>query len=104
MDEESVFISASGQHLYFSSNGLAGMGDLDIYRSTYDAAKKEWGEPLNLGYPINSVEDDVYFVLTADEKYAYISSLRKDNLGEEDIYKVDMATLETCIPRQAGIF
>jgi outer membrane protein OmpA-like peptidoglycan-associated protein len=90
MDEEGVFISATGQHLYFSSNGLAGMGDLDIYRSTYDLVKKEWGEPVNLGYPINSVENDIYFVLTADEKYAYISSLRKDNLGEEDIYKVDM--------------
>lgn len=90
LDEEGVFISANGQHLYFSSNGLAGMGDLDIYRSTYDAVKKEWGEPVNLGYPINSVENDIYFVLTADEKYAYISSLRKDNLGEEDIYKVDM--------------
>ncbi|HEX8059873.1 MAG TPA: OmpA family protein [Cyclobacteriaceae bacterium] len=90
MDEEGVFISANGKHLYYSSNGLAGMGDLDIYRSTFDPVKNEWGEPVNLGYPINSVENDIYFVLTADEKYAYISSLRKDNLGEEDIYKVDM--------------
>jgi outer membrane protein OmpA-like peptidoglycan-associated protein len=90
LDEEGVFISANGQHLYFSSNGLAGMGDLDIYRSTFDPIKKEWSEPVNLGYPINSVENDIYFVLTADEKYAYISSLRKANLGEEDIYKVDM--------------
>ncbi len=90
MDEEGVFISANGQHLYFSSNGLAGMGDLDIYRSTYDAAKKQWGEPVNLGYPINSVENDIYFVLTKDEKFAYISSLRRENVGEQDIYKVDM--------------
>jgi len=90
LDEEGVFISANGQHLYFSSNGLAGMGDLDIYRSTFDAVKKEWSEPVNLGYPINSVENDIYFVLTADEKFAYISSLRHDNLGEQDIYKVDM--------------
>lgn len=90
LDEEGVFISANGQHLYFSSNGLAGMGDLDIYRSTYDAAKQQWGEPVNLGYPINSVENDIYFVLTADEKFAYISSLRRANLGEQDIYKVDM--------------
>ncbi len=90
MDEEGVFVSANGQHLYFSSNGLAGMGDLDIYRSTYDPVKKQWGEPVNLGYPINSVENDIYFVLTADEKYAYISSLRLQNVGEQDIYKVDM--------------
>src|SRR6478736_611465 len=90
MDEDGVFISANGQHLYFSSNGLAGMGDLDIYRSSFDASKKEWSDPINLGYPINSTENDIYFVLTADEKYAYFSSLRKDNVGEQDIYKIDM--------------
>jgi len=90
MDEDGVFISANGQHLYFSSNGLAGMGDLDIYRSSYDASKKEWSDPINLGYPINSAENDIYFVLTADEKFAYFSSLRKDNVGEQDIYKIDM--------------
>ncbi|HNC13824.1 MAG TPA: OmpA family protein, partial [Cyclobacteriaceae bacterium] len=90
LDEEGVFISANGQHLYFSSNGLAGMGDLDVYRTTFDAGKQEWSEPVNLGYPINSVENDIYFVLTADEKYAYMSSLRQENLGEQDIYKIDM--------------
>lgn len=90
LDEEGVFISANGNYLYYSSNGLAGMGDLDIYRSTFDPAKKEWGEPVNMGYPINSVENDIYFVLTADGKYAYMSSLRHENLGEQDIYKVDM--------------
>lgn len=90
LDEEGVFISANGQHLYYSSNGLAGMGDLDIYRSSFDKDKQEWGEPVNLGYPINSVENDIYFVLTSDEKFAYMSSLRQENLGEQDIYKIDM--------------
>ncbi len=90
LDEEGVFISANGLHLYYSSNGLAGMGDLDVYRSEYDAVKKAWGEPLNMGYPINSVENDIYFVLTSDERYAYMSSLRKENVGEQDIYRIDM--------------
>jgi tetratricopeptide (TPR) repeat protein len=90
MDEEGVFISANGRHLYFSSNGLAGMGDLDIYRSAYDSVKEEWGEPVNLGYPINSPENDVYFVLNASEEFAYMSSVRSDNQGEQDIYMIDM--------------
>ena len=90
LDEEGVFISSSGKHLYFSSNGHAGMGDLDIYRSTYNSETKKWEEPLNLGYPINSVENDIYFVLTGDEKFAYYSSLVKPNKGEQDIYKIDM--------------
>ncbi len=89
-DEEDVFITASGRHIYFSSNGHAGMGDLDIYRSEYDSVKKQWSEPLNLGYPINSVESDIYFVLTGDERYAYFSSARADSKGDQDIYRVDL--------------
>lgn len=90
LDEDGVFISASGKHLYFSSNGHAGMGDMDIYRSALDTITGEWSEPLNLGYPINSPENDIYFVLNSDETDAYISSVRFQNIGEQDIYKVDM--------------
>jgi len=89
-DEDGVFVSANGKHLYYSSNGLAGMGDLDIYRSTYDSSTSSWSEPINLGYPINSVENDIYFVLNANEKFAYVSSARSENVGEQDIYKIDM--------------
>jgi outer membrane protein OmpA-like peptidoglycan-associated protein len=89
-DEADVFISANGKHIYFSSNGHSGMGDLDIYRAEYDSVSNEWSEPLNLGYPINSVENDIYFVLTGDERYAYFSSARGDSKGDVDIYRVDM--------------
>lgn len=89
-DEEDVFVSANGQHIYFSSNGHAGMGDLDIYRSTFDSAAMQWSEPLNLGYPVNSVENDIYFVLSGDERYAYISSLRENSVGDQDLYRVDL--------------
>lgn len=90
MDEDGVFVSASGKHLYFSSNGHAGMGDLDLYRSTYNAEKDIWEKPVNLGYPINSVENDIYIVFTRDENFAYISSVRKEGIGEQDIYKIDI--------------
>jgi outer membrane protein OmpA-like peptidoglycan-associated protein len=90
MDEDGVFVSASGKHLYFSSNGHAGMGDLDIYRTAYNAEKDSWGRPINMGYPINSVENDIYIVFTRDEDFAYISSVRKEGIGEQDIYKIDI--------------
>lgn len=90
MDEDGVFISASGKHLYFSSNGHAGMGDMDLYRIQRDSINGLWGKPVNLGYPINSPENDIYFVLNADESTAYISSVRQENSGEQDIYKVNM--------------
>jgi outer membrane protein OmpA-like peptidoglycan-associated protein len=89
-DEEDVFISSNGRHLYFSSNGHPGMGGLDIYRSEFDSSKMEWSEPMNLGYPINSVENDIYFVLNGSEQYAYFSSARKDSYGGPDIYGVDL--------------
>jgi outer membrane protein OmpA-like peptidoglycan-associated protein len=90
LDEDGVFISASGKHLYFSSNGHAGMGDLDIFRSAYNVEKELWEKPINMGYPINSVENDIYIVLTRDEDFAYITSVRQEGIGEQDIYKVDI--------------
>jgi len=90
LDEDGVFVSANGRHLYFSSNGHAGMGDMDLYRSTYDSVKSAWGPPANLGYPINSPENDIYFVLAGDENIGYFSSVKSENRGEQDIYKVDM--------------
>lgn len=90
MDEDGVFITANGKHIFFSSNGHAGMGDMDLYRSSLDTVNGTWSQPVNLGYPINSPENDIYFVLNADETHAYISSVRKENVGEQDIYKVDM--------------
>ena len=90
MDEDGVYVSASGKHLYFSSNGHAGMGDQDIYRATYNVEKDIWERPINMGYPLNSVENDIYIVFTRNEDFAYISSVRKEGIGEQDIYKVDI--------------
>lgn len=95
LDEDGVFISANGKHLYFSSNGHAGMGDMDIYKSVFNEATQQWDKPVNMGYPINSVENDIYFVLTGDEQFAYISSLRPENIGEQDIYKIDIRNWKT---------
>lgn len=89
-DEEAPFISKSGQHLYFSSNGQAGMGDLDIYVSERGKDDVTFNKPVNLGYPINSVENDVFFVLSGDEKTAYYSSVKSSSKGEQDIYKINM--------------
>ena len=89
-DEEAPFISKSGKHLYFSSNGQAGMGDLDIYIAERGKNDATFNKPVNLGYPINSVENDVFFVLSGDEKAAYYSSVKTSSKGEQDIYKINM--------------
>ena len=92
-NEEGVFIGHDGKTLYFSSRGHKGMGGYDIFKSTFDEEKQEWGEPVNLGYPINTPDDDVYFVTTKDETSGYYATVRNDGVGYLDLYKVEIPDL-----------
>ncbi|MCB9184240.1 MAG: PD40 domain-containing protein [Flavobacteriales bacterium] len=87
-DEEGVFVHPDGKTIYFSSKGHVGMGGYDIYKSTYEGGR--WSKPENLGWPINSPDDDLFFMLTADGAHGYFSSFRADGLGEDDLYEVDL--------------
>lgn len=85
--EESVYIAPDGRTMYFSSQGHNSMGGSDIFVVRKNDLE-QWGEPENLGYPINTPYDDVFFAATANGKYAYISSNRPGGKGGMDIYKV----------------
>ncbi|MEP2773438.1 MAG: OmpA family protein [Fulvivirga sp.] len=87
-DDDGPFIDYDGKTLYFSSQGRNGMGGYDIFKSEYDSAKGEWGEPENLGFPINTPDNDIYFVSTEDGKRGYYASVREDGQGYTDIYMV----------------
>jgi len=87
-DEDGVFIDYDGKTLYFSSKGHKGMGGFDIYKSIYDEEKDEWSPPENLGYPMNSPDNDIYFVSTRDGKGGYYASAKVDGYGFMDIYYV----------------
>jgi outer membrane protein OmpA-like peptidoglycan-associated protein/Tol biopolymer transport system component len=91
-DEEGVFMHPDGKTIYFSSKGHKSTGGYDIYKSVYNNSK--WSEPENLGSYINTAEDDVYFVCTADGKTAYYSSVKKDGLGANDIYVINFISTE----------
>lgn len=84
-DEESPWVDAEGKFLYFSSKGFPGMGGYDIYKIELDdpAAKVQ-----NLGFPINSPTDDLFFMLMPDGKTGYYSSQRSGGIGGSDIYQV----------------
>jgi len=85
-DEESPFLSADGTRLYFSSNGHNAIGGFDIFYSELDE-NLEWSEPKNMGFPINTVNDDIYFTTTQDGTKGYFSSSRSGNM---DIYTIDL--------------
>jgi outer membrane protein OmpA-like peptidoglycan-associated protein len=84
--EDSPFIHHDGTTLYFSSDGHPSMGSNDIFRSEY--SNGAWGKPVNLGYPINSIEYDGFFTISADKKIGFYSALRDDGLGSADIYQI----------------
>lgn len=87
-DDDGPFIDYDGKTLYFSSKGRRGMGGFDIYRTIFDAATLEWSEPENMGYPINTPDNDIFFVSTRDGKRGYYSSVREDGQGYDDIYMI----------------
>jgi len=88
-DEFSPFIHADNQTLYFTSNGLPGYGDEDLF-VTRKGADGKWGTPQNLGYPINTIDEEGTIFVAADGKTAYYSSDRSDSRGGLDIYSFEL--------------
>ncbi len=89
-DEDAPFIHPDGVTLYFSSHGHKTMGGFDIF-STHLNAQNEWTSPVNIGYPINSTEDDIFYVVSPDNKRAYYSSFKEGGIGEKDNYMITFA-------------
>lgn len=87
-EEDGVFIHPNGRTLYFSSTGHNSMGGFDIFTTTLQD-DGSWSRPENIGYPLNTVDDDVFFVTTADGRRGYFSSDKMGGYGEKDIYFVD---------------
>ena len=87
--EESVFIHPDNMTLYFSSAGHPGMGGLDIYMSKRQP-DGEWGKAINLGYPINTFNDENSLLVNPGGKIAYFASNRNGGFGDLDIYQFDL--------------
>ena len=87
-DEDGVCMLPDNRTIYFSSQGHRTMGGYDIFRSTYDEKTDTWSAPENLGYPINTPDDDVYLSVAANGRHAYFSSFNNNGKGEKDLYMV----------------
>ncbi|MAO32095.1 MAG: hypothetical protein CL824_01190 [Crocinitomicaceae bacterium] len=90
-DEESPFMGLDNNTLYFSCNGPKSMGEFDIFSVSKDE-NGMWMEPVNLGYPINSPGQDLFYTSNYDARYAFITSIRKGGKGDKDVYMIDNKT------------
>ncbi len=84
-DESTPFIHPDGKTLYFSSDGWPGMGNKDIFFSRIDKSQK-WSKPQNLGYPINTFNEEIGLIVTSDGDKGLFSSNLAGGFGELDIY------------------
>jgi hypothetical protein len=88
-NEETPFMSNDDKTLFFSSRGHFNMGGYDIFYSTL-LDNGEWSVPLNVGYPLNSTDDDVFFKPIKEGYEGYIAKYNPDGFGKQDIYKLEI--------------
>ena len=95
--EETVLIHPDGITLYFSSNGHPGMGGLDLFMTQKDV-NGNWSKPKNLGYPINTINDENSLMVSTNGELAYFSSNMEGGFGSFDIYAFELYTTARPIP------
>ncbi|HTA62159.1 MAG TPA: hypothetical protein VK835_06880, partial [Bacteroidia bacterium] len=102
-DEGFPVISDDEQTLYFASKGHTGMGGFDIFKSKWDSVAGQWQSPINIGYPVNTTNDDLMFSRTGQGRDGYLSAWRKEGLGDLDIYKIIFTEVEQPLTAIHGI-
>lgn len=85
-NEDAIFLHPDGKTLYFSSQGHNTIGEYDIFKSTLEG--NQWSVPVNVGYPINTPDDDRFLTVSASGKHGYYSSAKEGGYGGHDIYMV----------------
>ncbi|MBN8704187.1 MAG: PD40 domain-containing protein [Bacteroidetes bacterium] len=94
--EDFPIINEDGTSIFFASQGHTNMGGFDIFKSTYNELTQEWSKAVNLGYPLNTTDDNMTICYTNNGKNAYVSAYRPDAIGDLDIYRL---TFEDMSPK-----
>lgn len=81
-------ITADGNSILFASQGFNSIGGFDIFKADWDSVNQKYKEPVNIGYPINTPDDNMTICFMENGRSAYISSVREDSHGDFDLYRV----------------
>jgi len=93
LNEENPFYSSDGKRLYFSSQGHYNIGGYDVFYADRQA-DGSWSSPVNLGYPLNTTDDDLFYLPLGDGKLAYQAIFDDENIGSRDIYRFELFDTE----------
>ncbi len=93
-DELFPSCNPDGRILYFSSRGHNSTGGFDIFKAYYNTVSKTWSEPVNMGSPYNSPDDDFCFVASTQDQVAYFTSQRETGPGSFTVYKSHYSNTE----------
>ena len=102
-DENFPMFDEKTNMLYFASQGHTGMGGYDIFKTKFNSETKTFGSPANIGYPINTPEDNMQISLAKNKRDAYVSAYRKEGFGDLDIYKITFNDVEESMSVIKGI-
>ncbi|MBK8874928.1 MAG: tetratricopeptide repeat protein [Bacteroidetes bacterium] len=89
-DEDSPFLWHDGTTLFFASQGHNSIGGYDIFMTSQPDPAQAWSKPVNVGYPLNTTDDDLYFTLSANARTGYVSGLKPGGMGDLDIWYFNM--------------
>lgn len=87
-DDNFPYLAPDGETFYFASQGHNSMGGYDLFKSKWNESSLSFSLPENLGYPVNTPDDNKTISVTKSGRYAYISDFRENGIGDLDIYKV----------------
>ncbi len=88
LDEDYPYLHPSGKILYFSSKGHNSIGGYDIFKSELDTITNLWGAPVNVGFAVNSPDDDILYITDINENVAFFASSRASSKDEITVYKI----------------
>jgi hypothetical protein len=93
-NEDFPRLSSDEKLLYFSSSGHTSMGGYDIFKAELDETTKQYINAKNVGYPINTPEDNYKFRMSGNGRYGYMAALREGGMGDLDIYRITFNDVE----------
>ena len=99
LNEDTPFITSDGKALFFSSQGFTSMGGYDIFVTNMQE-NGEWSIPENMGYPLNTTDNDLFYFPFGDGSTGYMARIMDDTYGEMDIYKIILLSRVKEIPEE----